>query len=215
MFAAIYLSQTRSAVLGTLAGIAIVLFLIRPRAVLLLVLLVPAAYLLSPEPIRDRFRTGWNKEDPNTRNRIELTETSLRLIGDNPWFGVGPKNVSIEALRYRGRAEYPNWMYQHMHNNALQMAAERGIPGLVLWLCLMARLAWDGWRLFRSSRAMPSAEALPVAAAGLGSWVALMIAGLFEYNFGDSEVLALFLFMQSAAYAFGGEGTKAGGPVQA
>ena len=215
MFAAIYLSQTRSALLGAVAGMAVVLILIRPRAIVLMVMLLPAAYLVSPEPFRERFRTGWDADDPNTRNRIELFETSLRLIADNPWFGVGPKNVSTEALRYRGNSEYPDWMYQHMHNNALQVAAERGIPGMLLWLWLMARLAWDGWRLFRSSRECPFAEALAVAAAALGSWVALMAAGMFEYNFGDSEVLALFLFTQSALYAFLPEGrVEPGGPVR-
>jgi hypothetical protein len=29
-----------------------------------------------------------------------------------------------------------------------------------------------------------------------------MVAGMFEYNFGDSEVLMLFLFIMSAPYAF-------------
>jgi hypothetical protein len=35
----------------------------------------------------------------------------------------------------------------------------------------------------------------------MGSWVALVVAGMFEYNFGDSEVLTLFLFLMSAPYA--------------
>ena len=39
-------------------------------------------------------------------------------------------------------------------------------------------------------------------AAALGAWVALMIAGMIEYNFGDSEVLTFFLFIASAPYAF-------------
>jgi len=203
MFAAILLSQTRSAMLGVIAGVFVVLLLSRPRAAILLLVLVPAAFFLSPPLIRQRFSSGWHPADPNTRNRIELMETSLRLIRDNPWFGVGPKNVSREALRYRGSSEYPDWMYQHMHDNALQMAAERGIPGLLLWLWFMIRLAWDAWRLFARSRGRPeSREAFMTATAALGCWVALMIAGFFEYNFGDSEMLTLFLFITAAPYAF-------------
>jgi len=205
MFAAIYLSQTRSALLGMIAGAFVVLLLSRPRATLLLLILVPALYFLSPARIQQRFRGGWNADDPNTRNRIELVETSLRLIRDNPWFGVGPKNVAVEAPRYRGSHDYPDWMYQHMHNNLLQMAAERGIPGLMLWIWLMIRLAWDAWQLFARSRRDPeSREALMAATAALGCWTALMVSGLFEYNFGDSEILALFLFCEAAPYAFPG-----------
>jgi len=214
MFAAIYLSQTRSAVLGVIAGVFVVLLLQRPRATLVLLILVPALYLVSPARIQQRFRGGWHADDPNTRNRIELVETSLRLIGDNPWFGVGPKNVAIEAPRYRGSGDYPDWMYQHMHNNLLQIAAERGIPGLLLWMWLMIRMAWDAWLLFARSRPDASSrEALMAATAALGCWVALVVSGLFEYNFGDSEVLALFLFFMAAPYAFPGRaiaGTPAG-----
>ncbi|NWG13899.1 MAG: O-antigen ligase family protein [Acidobacteria bacterium] len=203
IFSAIYLSQTRNAVLGALAGIATVLAVRRPRAMVAMLVLVPVLFVLSPQGIRDRFSGGWNVSDPNTRNRIELFQTSLRLIRDNPWFGVGPKNVATEALRYRGSGEYPDWMYQHMHNNALQIAAERGIPGLCLWLLFMVRLAWDAWRVLRKKGTKPEdAEATLAATGALGCWIALMAAGLFEYNFGDSEVLVLFLFMAGAPYAF-------------
>jgi putative inorganic carbon (HCO3(-)) transporter len=219
MFAAIYLSQTRSAMLGLIAGFFVVLLLRRPRATALLLTLVPALFFLSPSRIQERFRAGWHTQDPNTRNRIELAETSLRLIRDNPWFGVGPKNVSREAPRYRGSRDYPDWMYQHMHNNLLQIAAERGIPGLLLFLWFLIRLLWDAWRVFvRSSRDPASGETLMAATAALGCWAALMVSGFFEYNFGDSEVLMLFLFIMAAPYAFpfqGIEGNPAGAAVGA
>ncbi len=203
VFSAMYLSQTRSAVLGAIAGIAAMLAIRRPRAIVLILLIVPALYMFSPQSIRDRFSGGWNTSDPNTRNRIELFQTSMRLIGDNPWFGVGPKNVAVEAPRYRGSGEFPDWMYQHMHNNVLQIAAERGIPGLILWLFFMGRLAWDAWRVLRRRARTPEdADATFAATAAVGCWVALMVAGVFEYNFGDSEVLILFLFTASAPYVF-------------
>jgi O-antigen ligase len=125
------------------------------------------------------------------------------LIEDHPWFGVGYKNVRQEAPRYRGKGsdEFPDWMYQHMHNNFLQIAAERGIPGLLIWMWFMLRLAWDALRVYRA-RPGGSRESLIISTAALGAWVAFLIAGLLEYNFGDSEVLTLFLFIMSAPYVF-------------
>jgi O-antigen ligase len=131
------------------------------------------------------------------------------MIQANPWLGAGPQNVKDEALKYRGHNEFPDWMYMHMHNNFLQIAAATGVPGLVLWLWLMIRLAWDSMRIHRYVRS-PSfsegdelrKEASIASSAALGGWTALMVAGLFEYNFGDSEVLMFFLFIASAPYAF-------------
>jgi len=208
IIAPLILSQTRNAWGGAVVGIVVVILLRRPRAITGLVVLILALYLLSPTSIKQRLRAAFDPNDPNTRNRIELTGTALRLIRDNPWVGVGPKNVGLEALRYRGSHEWPDWMYQHMHNNFLQIAAERGIPGLLIWLWFMGRLAWDAFRVFRSARGLPSAlrdednEVLMASTAALGALAALIAAGVFEYNFGDSEVLTLFLFMTSVPYAF-------------
>jgi O-antigen ligase len=168
-------------------------------------------YFLSPASIQHRFRSGLDLSDPNTRNRIELFQTAMRLIHDHPWMGVGPKNVRFDALRYRGdnSSQYPGWMYQHMHNNFFQVAAETGIPGLILWICLMAQFAWDALLVYRCANRnlIPGSEevrneALMVSSAAIACMAALLVAGMGEYNFGDSEVLILFLFTVSAPYAF-------------
>jgi putative inorganic carbon (hco3(-)) transporter len=199
---ALILSETRNAWLGAIAGAFIVVLLRRPRAMIGLIIVIALLYFVMPEKIKHRLQSGWDPNDPNTRNRIELFETSLRLIKNHPWFGVGYKNVNQEALRYRGSDQYPDWMYQHMHNNFFQIAAERGIPGLIIWIWFMVRLAWDALKVYRS-RLEASGESLMVSTAALGAWVAFLIAGIFEYNFGDSEVLTLFLFIMSAPYAVG------------
>jgi len=196
--AALYFSQTRNALLGACLGVAMVLLLKRPRALLILAALVLVVFIASPDRIQQRLRASWNPADDNTRNRIELFGTALRLIQAHPWVGVGQR-VNIEAPNYRGTSEFPNWLYIHMHNNFLQIAAERGIPGLALWLWFMAQLGWQAFKVFRASGG--GGEAGFVAAAAIGGWVALLAAGMFEYNFGDSEVLILFLFMMSAPHA--------------
>jgi putative inorganic carbon (hco3(-)) transporter len=207
---ALLLSETRNAWLGAIAGITILILLWKPRAFVFLVVVVLACYLLSPA-IRERARSGADPNDPNTRNRIELFQTAIRLIQAHPWLGVGPKNVKYEAPRYRGAGseEWPDWMYQHMHNNFLQIAAETGIPGLFIWLWFLGKLGWDAFSIYRRMR-NPSfsqdegirKEALMASSAAIAAWVALIVAGIFEYNFGDSEVLTLFLFIMSAPYAF-------------
>jgi O-antigen ligase len=199
---ALICTQTRNAWIGAVMGISALFLVRRPRAIAFFIPLIIFVYLLSPSSIKQRLRSGLNPADPNTRNRIELYETSLRMIRDNPWFGVGPKNVSHEALRYRGQNEFPDWMYQHMHNNILQIASESGIPGVLIWLWLMVQFLWDSLRAFRRAGIEQLSRGALLAPLGaIGAWVALMISGIFEYNFGDSEILILFLFIVSAPYA--------------
>jgi O-antigen ligase len=196
--ASLYLSQTRNAWGGACLGAAAILLLKRPRALIALAALLLAIYLLSPDSIQQRFRASWNPADPNTRNRIEISIAAVRLIKAHPWIGVGQK-VNTVAPQYRDPSEFPDWMYIHMHNNFLQIAAERGIPGLLIWIWFMAQLGWQAFRIYRSPGL--SQTAAFAGAAAVGAWVALLAAGLFEYNYGDSEVLTVFLFIMSAPLA--------------
>ena len=217
MALAIVLSQTRSSLLGVYAGIfaALVLAMCIERhwrfAALLasMVLVSFVLYFAAPASLQQRFRSGLDRKDDNTRNRIELYETSLNIIRSNPWFGVGPENVKYEALKYRNDHTFRDALYLHMHNNVLEVAAETGIPGALFWLWFMLRLAWDSFRFYRTAAsgrcviAEPARGAAVLAASvSLGAWFAFMVSGMFEYNFGDSEVLTLFLFLASAPYAF-------------
>jgi O-antigen ligase len=208
LVASLYLSYTRNAWVGAVVGVTVVFALRRPRSILVVLAVVAALYLAAPSTVGRRLSAAWNAEDTTTRGRLELVSTSLRLIRDHPWFGVGPKTVNTEALRYRGTSEFPDWLYQHMHNNFLQLAAERGLPGLAFWLWFMIALAAEARRVLRSvpspAKEWIDRDALVASASALGAWTALMVSGLFEYNFGDSEVLTLFLFVMSAPRAFSG-----------
>jgi putative inorganic carbon (hco3(-)) transporter len=226
---ALILTLTRNSWMGAIVGIVVLFLLWRPKAIFVLLLAVLLVYILSPGIIKQRAQSILDTSDP----RFHVFMTALHLIHDNPWFGVGPKLVKVEAPKYREEKdfpdwlkrsvevmsdpskyqeeekEYPAWLYQHMHNNFFQIAAEAGIPGLVIWIWFMGRLAWDAWGTYRYARGRMFSgdessrkEALMGSAAALASWAALIVAGMFEYNFGDSEVLTLFLFIMSAPYAF-------------
>ncbi len=207
--AAITLSLTRSAWAGAAAGLGTVVLLRRPLLTPALVAVLLTGYLVAPANIQQRLLTALNPADPNTANRIELFQTSLRMIRDHPWVGVGPNSVARAALRYRGTSEYLDWMYQHMHNNLLQIAAERGLPGLLIWLWFVGRLAWDSWRVYTSSRNGTGknrdpgkVEALAASTAALGAITAFLTMGMFEYNYGSSPVLIVCLFLAGVPYAF-------------
>jgi hypothetical protein len=97
----------------------------------------------------------------------------------------------------------------------LQIAAERGLPALAVWLGFIAVVARALFRLFRKwsrpalasdppkgTRAAPqSGSERVLAAAALASLAAMLAAGLFEYNFGDSEFLMLLLVLITLPFA--------------
>ena len=88
-------------------------------------------------------------------------------------------------------------MNPHLHNVPMQIAAERGLPAL-------AHLAV----VHRRRCAATCVDALRTSAAHDAAgrrrsrrWSAMLAAGLFEYNFGDSEFLMLFLLLVTLPFA--------------
>jgi hypothetical protein len=77
----------------------------------------------------------------------------------------------------------------------VQIAAERGLPALGVWVWFIVLLMVDLTGRLRRARE----SFLPAAA--LAATVGMLAAGLFEYNFGDSEFLMLFLVLITLPYA--------------
>ncbi len=138
-------------------------------------------------------------EDDSSRDRYYMWQAGIDMIADKPVFGQGPGMILDTYPRYRW-AEAPNPRAPHLHNNALQLAAERGLPCLVFWLWWVAAVMADAWRESRPAllAARPGAWC---AAGALGILVAVLAGGLFEYNFGDSEVLMFILLVSAVPYA--------------
>jgi O-antigen ligase len=190
--AALLLSLTRNAWLGTVAGLATLAFLRAPRTLWLLPVGAAALLAVGPARVLDRLTVT----DASSRDRYYMWQAGIDMIRDKPVFGQGPRMIQVVYPAYRW-PEAPNPVTPHLHNNALQIAAERGLPCLVWWLWLVAAVMGDAWREARGGA--PGARW--VAAAALGLLVAVLVAGLFEYNFGDSEILMFLLLVSSLPYA--------------
>jgi len=187
---ALILTQTRSAWLGLIIGAAIILFLYKPKSLIIVPFAVGLLYLVSPQPIKRRALSTFSLKGYN-KLRIEYMKAGIKIIGDFPLFGTGPDTVDMvfQDPKYGLSEEAKNNV--HLHNNIIQIGAERGIPTLLAWLVFMVWLFISLFRLLKNKD--PTLYTLSVAA--LAALFALFTAGLFEYNFADSEITALFLYL--------------------
>jgi len=195
---ALVVSQTRSAWLGTACGLGALgrLALLRaPRWAWPALAAGVALVLLVPGAIRSRLTLV----DESSRDRYYMWQAGLDMVMERPVFGQGPGMVEVMYPRFKW-PEAPNPRQPHLHDNVLQIAAERGLPGLVffLWWVGVAFLA----ALREARRAAAERRGPRWAAAGaLAALSAVFVAGLFEYNLGDSEVLMLVLLLTAVPFA--------------
>ncbi len=196
----IVLNFTRGVWLGCLVAVVYLVGRRKLRWLLALPVLLVAGYLAAPTLVRQRVKVLLHPtSDPSISIRLEMWQVALRMIREHPFVGVGPNNIEHVYPLYLPFGTAPRMGYhQHLHNNFLQLAAERGLPCLAAWLWLMGALAWHFARIRR--QLIRDRRPTWVADAAMAAWLAFLAEGFFEFNFGTSPVLMLFLFVTSTPF---------------
>src|SRR4030095_8004820 len=88
----------------------------------------------------------------------------------------------------------------HMHSNLLQIALERGVPALIVWLAFLFVYARTLWRSIRSPPQRHWIEH-GILLGALGGLAGFFTSGLVHYNWGDSEVIMVFYCIMGLALA--------------
>ena len=178
---ALLLSRTRSAWLGVVAGLAILAWQKRPKLLYVLPAAVAVLVLASPRAIVDRLTVT----DASSRDRYYMWQAGLDMVIDKPIFGQGTGMILDVYPRFRWEGA-PNPNAPHLHNNFVQIAAERGAPCLVFLLWLLFLLGREAWRARLTSRS---------GALALAAMSTTLVGGMFEYTLGDSEILMIVLLL--------------------
>lgn len=197
---AIALTLTRGAYLGLAVGVLAVLLVGRPLLALAAPLAIAAFFVLMPLPVRDRLASATNPRDVTMNDRIAMWKAGGAMIADRPVFGVGPGRVEVLYPLYR----VAGWVEPrpgHLHNNVIMIAAETGIPSALAYLAFVGAFFVGAVRVVR--RAPRSDPARGIALGAIGAMAALFAAGMFEYNFGDVEVLMATLVVATLPFAAG------------
>jgi len=190
---ALLFTFTRSAWVGACVGIGL-LFLLRDFRLLGLLPVVLGLFLaFAPAALTARLYSTFSLTDPSNMDRVAMMKSGFHIIKDDPLTGVGPDMIIQVYPGYRDKSAV-NQLNPHLHNVPLQIAAERGLPALAVWIWFIATLVRDFLR--RRHADFPSLSNTGIAVIG-----AMLAAGLFEYNFGDSEFLMMFLVLVTLPYA--------------
>lgn len=186
--AALISTMSRNAWVGLAVGMAVIVAASRSgKAALVLAAMIAAMIFIAPDSVRRRVKSIIDTRDATVVERLYMWKSGVRMWMDRKLLGFGPGQIKAHYGRYAnpGAAKKSTG---HLHNNVVHLAAERGILALGAWVW-----AWVGYfilvirRMRRAARAPCETRFRMVG--GLAAAAAFLSAGMFEYNFGDSEVV--------------------------
>ncbi len=194
LLVAVAFTFTRNAWVGIGAAAGLLLALKDVKLLWVLPVVLAVGLGIAPTRISNRFYSIFNLQNPTNSDRIAMLQAGLHIVRDHPLTGVGPNMIERVYPQYREPYAAPG-NRPHLHNVPMQIAAERGLPALAIWLWFIVTALVDLSRRFRLDRNRVA------AAAGLAAVVAMLAAGMFEHNFGNSEFLMLFLTLITLPFA--------------
>jgi len=117
------------------------------------------------------------ESDPtgSAQNRWSDSLLAAQLVLSNPILGAGAGMSTLALNEARGPAWVP------VHNVYLEYATDLGLPGLLLFLCVLVACVHGVQRVLRESARVPAARELHSMAAGVQlTLVAFIVAGFFH-----------------------------------
>ncbi len=182
-----------------LVGVAI-LWNLRWRAWIPAMLVIFLFFMIPPV----HSRLGQLKREFNVEGGGRLTmwfKIAPALIREHPQ-GVGYGCLTNEMMRDVFQRVEPN--RNHLHSNWAQVLVETGWAGLGLYLIWMFKSVWDGVLRVRRTRG-GGVDGRVGAGVALLLLAGLLLNGVVEYNFGDTEIIFIYAVIMGWLAARRGE----------
>lgn len=143
-----------------------------------------------------------DQTDQSTTWRETVWREGVNLLVSKPrhlLIGIGMDSIKWHWREW-GMFENGRIPWGHMHSNLLQIALERGLPTLIIWLALLFTYARTIWRSLQSG---PNLDWIDrgLLIGALGGLLGFFTSGLVHYNWGDSEVIMVFYMIMGLALA--------------
>jgi len=199
---ALAMTVTRASWVGFALSAAVMLALSVSRRTLLIVAACAIPLVLGGVILLQQKRNvGFvDAKDQSTSWRETVWREGFQLLVSKPrhlLVGVGMDSIKGHWREW-GLFDNGRLPIGHMHSNLLQVALERGVPALIVWLIL---LGVYGRMLAGLIRIDSSSEVRGLALGALGGLVGFFTSGLVHYNWGDSEVVTVFYFIMGLSLA--------------
>ncbi len=201
---ALVLTQTRSSWLAMFVSGIVLLIVLRRRWVPVYIAVLALLVLFGPSAYRDRITTMFDPQYRTNVQRINMMRGGASIFREHPVIGTGP--VDLGDIYREHMPPGAVHVHGHMHNIFLHVAVTLGAVGFATFVWLLVAMFIIVGRNLRLDLPPPGRA---LTAGSMGAMTGFIVNGLFDWNFGDAEVLTMMLIivgLNAAVYRGYGSG---------
>jgi hypothetical protein len=132
--------------------------------------------------------------DPSSSLRAQVARNGLSRILIHPVFGHGMDAMQLHWNEWG----FPGKDMLHLHSTPLQLAFDRGLPMLALWLWMMILFWLTIARAEKRASDLSDTNSYGILLGTLCALTGFLMSSLVNYNYGDAEVAMMFWFLMGA-----------------
>lgn len=190
-----FLTQSRNVIFAFIITILILTFLKDKKIFLITLGILFIIFLLLPYPFQHRITSSFSPSFELNKSRVTMWKVGWQMFKDHPVFGVGDNEITLVYKKYKEPEIKGEG--SHLHSNYVMILATNGIIGSIFYVGLMVILFFKFFRFYRECKSPE--DKLLILGTILG-FVAFHIAGITEWEYGDWEVLTIFIFVVSIPF---------------
>lgn len=112
-------------------------------------------FAFAPDHVIERIASiGQGSADSSANARLQAWAAAFRMIEDSPFLGVGMRNFQYQFSSVDG-VEAGQQMAYVAHNSYLQIWAETGTPGFLIYMVMLGSVFWACGHVRRLARLRP------------------------------------------------------------
>ena len=182
----LFFTFTRSSWLGFLVG-SIVIGTFRSKKIFLALTGIILVILLIASPeVNNRIYSIFDPNHPMNVTRVHMWKTGWKIFLDHPLVGIGDIGTETVWDQYAD----PGWVKEgHLHNNIIMWMVTLGVVGTIALIALFVKIGMFLYSIVKKYGDDWLTSSL--ALGGLAVIVGFQVNGLFEWNFGDTEIITV------------------------
>ncbi|MEO8666824.1 MAG: O-antigen ligase family protein, partial [Ignavibacteria bacterium] len=187
VFVSMLLTQSRNVLLATV--ICLLIFGIisnRKFLIAFIAALILSAFML-PSTYTDRAKSIADLNHPSNSSRISMWKVGIEMFKDHPLTGVADSHILEIYKTYKQPKEASEGV--HLHNNFIMILATTGIFGFLFFTGIFVSVFLKQIRFYIDQH---NENYKMLILGSILVMISFQIAGIFEWSFGDHEVMTVF-----------------------
>ncbi len=190
-----YLTQSRNVFLSFIICLIIFGIIKSPKYLLIGAAAAVLVFFLLPVEFTERYTSIFSTSHGSNAGRLVMWETGWRMFLDHPFTGIGDNKIMDYYATYRD--SMTEWEHSHLHSNIFMVLATTGIFGFLSFLGLFLTIFIKQIKFYKQ---VTNETDKALIMGSILMFIAFNISGIFEWSFGDHEVITVFFFLVSVPF---------------